>query len=271
MQLRVGSAASARLVVGAVAIAGAFLVAAPSQAGRLEAASRARVTCASGAKAFHGQATVLSYTEPATGTTPGIGGSETITLRHKATSLPFTVTSAVSGVLPTGQNVSLFTGKGKGGAVTVDDTEDFTNSSDKGSISANGPPSSILAYMLVFPGTCKYQVVVSYSVKTHFSGNADNPGTTSVTDSAISPLTSIPSSQTLSGTATVPVYYSACSTGTLSPDKLPPKQGCYGFDGSWAVDFEGLKRCKSIAAGKCGPPDPQDGTATFSWSLTEAQ
>jgi len=250
-----GGRGAVRLVLATCA-AVAALLAGPMTAGACPSLSRLR--------AFHGSAGSVSFSDTASGTDPGNGGIETVALNRSATSLHI----ALGGKLTARNGVTIFAGKTSGGGVSVSDAYTNTGTMLTGTESAGGPPDVAIpgaeaAVLVLFPRTCKYQLLISFGVNTTFSGSeAVRPGA-AVTASVYSPQEHIPASLKLSGSATIDAYYTGCRSGPI-----PPEKGCYRFGGGWVTEFETLKLCRSVVAVNCEPGDEPQGMATFSWSLS---
>jgi len=219
----------------------------------------------SAVKAFRGSADT-AFDETATGSDNN-GGTVTVELNRSGS-----VNIDLGGRIPkSGSGQTEFLGGTGGGILRVGDNYTDTNAgqSTTGKQTADGPGVhdgfSNLAFLVLHPSSCTYQLDISFGVKTTSTGDwptAPDPGAGGV---AITPERHIPSNLKLVGTADVPAYYDGCAGSS-------PSGGCYEFAGleggyEWAQQFDMLKTCGSVVASSCSP-EGQDGTATFSWSIS---
>lgn len=250
---------SLRLSIAACAVlAGAWVAAAASPAPS-DAAPEHGGSCPSLANvtSFAGVVTP-SYSDQAAASSPAYGGMITIAVDQSA-ALDVDLPASHSG--PT-HGVTIFFGR-----VTSSNGVHAEQSVDrplKGHISGTELGPIRMAFLLVSPEMCKYQLMVTYSTKTAFTGDEGaKPGTT-VTVTAVTPREDIPASLDLANSVQVPVY-EGCGAG---PVATPKPTGCYSFAGGWKADFEMYKRCTStVPDNSCKPSDGSLGTAHISWSL----
>jgi len=216
-------------------------------------------------KAFRGSADT-AFDGTATGSDNN-GGTVTVGLDRAGS-----VNIDLGGRIPkSGSAMTEFLGGTGGGILRVDDTYTDANggSSTTGRQTADGPGVtdgvSNLAFLVLSPSSCTYQLHIAFGVKTTSTGDwptSPDPGAGGI---AITPVRHIPSNLKLFGTADVQAYYDGCAGSA-------PHGGCYEFTGlrggyEWAQEFDTLKTCGSVVASACSP-EGQEGTATFSWSIS---
>lgn len=178
----------------------------------------------------------------------------------------------LAGRIPkSGNTFTEFLGGTGGGILRVDDT--YTDIIDgavqaAGKQTADGPGVthnlSDLAFLVLNPTTCTYQLHIAFAVLTTSTGDWPTTPDPGAGGFAITPRRPIPASLKLVGSADVPAFYENCSGSN-------PVGGCYEFAGldggyQWAQEFDMLKTCGSVVASSCGP-EGQEGTAHYEWSI----
>jgi hypothetical protein len=219
----------------------------------------------SNVKAFRGDADT-AFDGTATGSDNN-GGTVTVGLDRAGS-----VKIDLGGRIPkSGSAMTEFLGGTGGGILRVDDTYADTGggTSTTGRQTADGPGVrdgfSNLAFLVLSPSSCTYQLHISFGVVTTSTGDWPSPPDPGAGGVAITPVRHIPSNLKLFGTVDVPAYYEGCAGSA-------PHGGCYEFSGlrggyAWAQEFDMLKTCGSVVASSCAP-EGQEGTATVSWSIS---
>lgn len=251
-----------RLAVGLAALAAAAtavpsLHASPAR----ERTPGAAAGCPSlaGVTSFHGGAVML-FSKTARGPETGglKGGEDRVTLRRAATNLVISLTAKKtlsSAIYP---GIVVFAGKSHGGTVAVHDKMVKTDAGGHPAVldkvtAAGARPSFVSAALFFDTVRCKYQLQVSYGVRTTKGG---------VSGGAYSEQEPIPGDLHLSGGAG-PSAYLTCPGNPLLTGKP-----CYQFGGGLAVDFSELVQCKRDPPGNCQEKDGQPlGDASFNWYL----
>ncbi len=156
-----------------------------------------------------------------------------------------------------GSSRTEFLGGTGGGILRVDDTYTDSNGGTitTGKQTGDGPGVrdgfSNLAFLVLHPGSCTYQLHISFGVETSSTGDWPTIPDGGAGGVAITPERHIPSNLKLFGNAHVPAYYSGCSGSS-------PHGGCYEIGGlhggnEWAQEFDTLKTCGSVVTLRCGP------------------
>jgi beta-lactam-binding protein with PASTA domain len=210
------------------------------------------------AEAFQGTAST-SFSATASGDDNNLG-TTTVSLSRSADALRIDLNFVGSSAVGTA-----FEGSATGGAVSVKDlyTDSNPDGTTTGAQSASGPtlPQSS-ALLVTVPGTCDYQLSLSWGIDTTETGQWPNPPDTnpSVDGNAHTPPRPIPADLNLSGTATVPAY-------DAGPNGYGKPYYEIGSD-PFAQEFETLSECHAVIASNCGPNDQPEGAATISWNLS---
>jgi hypothetical protein len=246
------------LTVAASALAaGAWTVTATAPAPDAVPAYGGSCPSLNGLKSFSGTVQ-SSYSDQASATSPAYGGMITIAVDQGASldvELPASHSGSAGGVM-------IFFGR-----VTSSNGIHADQSVDrplKGRITGTRLGPITTAFLLVSPQLCKYQLMVSYSTATEFTGDEGARPATTVTVTAVTPREDIPVSMSLANSAQIPVYED-CGA---SPTGVPKPTGCYSFGGGWKTDFETYKRCPStVPDNSCKPSESSLGTAHITWNL----
>lgn len=211
------------------------------------------------AKSFQGQAhmyTVIS----ATGTVPGAGGTETVTLDREALNLHLNLSHKALGK---GGTV-FFGGKMTGGAVTVKDSLEGSDGSEQ-QLTYHGPLGAIpdfgSAELAFSRSKCKYDLALTYGVNTtlHSEGELEtDPEASTDMESGPEPL---PRSLHLAHSGSINAYLT-CADGE---DPFP--EACVNFAGTWTNDYGTLFLCGSIVAVNCKEDTEPVGTSSVGWNL----
>lgn len=207
-------------------------------------------------KSFQGVAGP-SYSDNATASIPGAKEEEAISVEEGATLIVNLPVKRDNGL------ITIFVGSLPGAQFI--NVQHALGQPVRGHVAGKDLGSIRSAFVLLSPQLCQYQVNVTYSVSTSYSGDeADNPGGP-VTISATTPREAIPASLKLAGSAEIPVY----GTCMGASDSVPNPAGCYTFSGGWREDFEKFKLCHSIVPkGDCAVSEGKLGMARISWSLS---
>lgn len=194
-------------------------------------------------------------------------GIETVTLNRSLQSVKVDLTHklVVKNRL-TGRHV-IFSGKASGGNLKIDDTFADTRDNTEGRSSYSGEvdnraPNFGQASAVFDLDRCRYQLEVSFNVRTKFSGDDAIRPPLSASGGAYGPVKKVPASLKLNGTSSPDAFHSCTGSPFMTGD------ACYGFDGGWTTDFMNLKRCGSAQSVNCGPDDQKVGDALLAWHLS---
>lgn len=211
-------------------------------------------------KSFQGQAhLILALT--ATGTSPGTGGTETVTLQRHALNLHLHLAHKLIGKKP---GTSFFGGTMTGGSVTVEDLRESSAEGFEAKLSYHGPltkeiPNHGRAELVFSRSKCRYELELSFGVKATFEGDGEldtSPEATGGMQSGFEPL---PHSMYLADSGKMDAYLT-CPDAKFLP-------ACYSFGGTWTTDFATLALCGSVVAVGCKDDTEPVGTASVGWSL----
>lgn len=197
----------------------------------------------------------------ATGTDPGLGGTETVTLVRRAVELHLNLPKKLVGK----HGFTFFSGTMTGGAVTVADALDTSADGFEASLAYNGPLTRQLpifgsADIAFDRRKCRYELLLGYGVKASFEGDASletDPEATTTVDGGPEAL---PHSLHLSDGGSIDAFLSC-------PDTQGP-QACVSFDGTWTAEFATLALCGSTVSVSCKDDTEPVGSAHVGWSLT---
>jgi len=201
----------------------------------------------SNVSAFHGTAST-SFSGSAS------SGTATWSLARTATGLELDLPKSASSSVAT-----IFGAHATGGAISVDDH--YTSGGESATQTASGPTESEVSttQLVLFPGSCSYQLQVSWYIHTTVTSSFQPPPSSDrATGSAYMPIKPIPASLNLSGSATVPAYYGNCPRNP---------NGCYVYGASPSYFDQGFDDAKSCSGSSCTSGQPE-GTATISWNLS---
>jgi hypothetical protein len=245
------------LTIAASALGAAAATGAPRHASSCQALGNV--------KSFQGTVSP-SYTDNVTATIEGAKSTDVIAIKDAGT-VQVNLAGKQSGAVPMGANQTgtlvMFLGSVTGANVlSIDHSR---GQPVRGHVTGKDLSVIRSAYLLLSPELCQYQIVVTYSVKTTFSGDKTYDPGSPVTIAAGSPREAIPDSLKLVGSADIPVY-GTCGGGK---ERIPNPAGCYSFGGGWREDFEQYKLCHSdVPKGNCAVSGGLLGTATISWNLS---
>lgn len=211
------------------------------------------------AKSFQGQAHMYTIIS-ATGTTPGAGGLETVTLDREALNLHLNLAHKAIGK---GGTV-FFGGKMTGGTVTVKDSLEGGDGSEQQLI-YHGPlgalPDFGSAELAFSRSKCRYDLALTYGVNTtlHSEGDLEtDPEASADAESGPEPL---PRSLRLAHSGSIKTYLACVAADDPFPD------ACATLAGTWTSDFGTLFLCGSIVAANCKDDTESIGTTSVGWNL----
>jgi hypothetical protein len=231
------------------------VVAAACAAGVITATSPAATqACAlSSVGKLHGHVS-MTFNESANGVIPGTPYTVTVSFARHATNVAVHLKKLKSKV----PGYYFFVGGSNGGSFVVNDTY---SGDGTGTMTASGKSLPITAGLGGHAGPCRYQLSVSFLIRTTSTGTAAAGYSGTVGTTFTTPQRTVPSSGKLAGSTIVPAAYDCDITyGTA---------GCAGFSDGWSTKFAMLKRCGATSAGTCQSEDDTDfGDATISWNLS---
>ncbi|HEX8751940.1 MAG TPA: hypothetical protein VF731_00865 [Solirubrobacterales bacterium] len=235
--------------------------------GALSFAPAAASACASlaGVHSFTGHA-YISFSGTASGPIEGTNSSETISLRRTGASLELKLNHRTRGKGKFA-GVYFFSGKVRGGNVSVEDEESFmeggsTTSSGRETYQGPSLPPFGSATVVLDTTHCRYAVTAGVGAKTAFSGDAALRSGDTASVSATSDHEKIPADLHLIGGVGPNAYL------TCPGDPLISGQPCVQFAGDWAVDFAELSQCGSFPPqGNCASDEKPAGDGKFLWAL----
>jgi hypothetical protein len=229
------------------------------------AAPTAASACASPAtvKSFQGTAHMQLGPVSATGEFPGAKQEfETVTLARAAYNLHVHLKKEF-----VQKGSAFFKGTMTGGNVIVGDSINDGETGNEAKAEYSGPlgahaPNYGYADLVLSKPKCKYNLTLSFGVKTSLSGDEavwSNPEAQGEASSGLEP---IPHSLKLSDNGQMDAYLSCQNV---------LKQACYEFNGTWVSEFIPLSLCHSVvptANGNCADDTQPVTTAGVGWKLS---
>jgi hypothetical protein len=211
--------------------------------------------------AFTGHA-YISFTGSASGPITGSGGSESIGIDRKGTTLELDLNHKVRGKGKYA-GIYIFSGKIWAGTISVEDAFGLSEG-DVGEMtySGNGAPAFGGASAFLDTANCRYVVAANFGVEAKYSGPGALQVGTGVSLAAVGDREKIPGNLHLVG-GVGPDGYLGCPG-----DPILDGNPCVEISGGWANDFTELKECGSFPPeGGCVTGEKPIGDGKFLWVL----